>query len=226
MAINRRELIDVLNYPDGVPILDAITTRRQFRQGLFPEPLPYDPDEARRLLEADGWRDTDGNGVRDRDGKEFRFTAIVNYEHEKIAIYVQDRFRRIGVRMEIQILDVSVVRPRLKAGEFDALFFRFINSTTQPNFGHARLLGEDSPFGYTNPKMIRLLNLAVDLIDPDEKDRVYLEIMPIFSADIPITFLLPKVQTCIVHRRIKGLITPYRAFPVQFMEHLWLEEED
>lgn len=49
--------------------------------------------------------------------------------------------------------------------------------------------------------------------------------MPIFIADLPITILLPQVQTHIAHRRIKGLKSPYRPDPVWFMEELWLEDE-
>lgn len=225
MAINRRALADVLNYPEGVPIMDAITTRRQEQQGLYPEPLPYDPERARQLLEGEGWRDTDGDGVRERDGEEFRFISITDPEREKIAIYVQDQFRRVGIGMEIQVLDHNIILGRIKSGEFDdAGIFLSLNWTNQPSFGHVRMFGEDSPFGYHNPEMIRLLNLAKDPIDPDERDRIYQEIMPIFSADLPITLLLPQVQTYIVHRRIKGLSSPYRADPVWFMEDLWIEE--
>ena len=220
MAINRRELADVLNYPDGVPILDALTTRRQFQQGLYPEAIPYDPERASRLLEAEGWRDIDGNGILDRAGEEFRFTAIVNSNHEKIAIYVQDRFRRIGIRMEIQILDNAIVIRHLRTGQFEAVITVFTNSD------HIRMLGENSPFGYANPEMIRLLNLAVETINPNEKDRIYREIMSIFRANLPITLLFPQVQTHIVQRRIKGLSSPWRADPVWNMEYLWLEDED
>ena len=225
MAINRRELAGVLNYPEGVPILDAITTDRQFRQGLYPEPLPYNPERARKMLEEEGWRDIDGDGVRERDGEEFSFTAIVNEEEEKIAIYVQDQFRRIGVLMEIQTLNIGPVRQHVKSGDFDAMIFDIQNLTNQPNFGHVRMYGEDSPFGYVNSEMTRLLNIAKDTIDLDELDRIYQEIMPIFAEDMPITLLLPSVFTSVVHRRIKGLSSPFRTDPVMNMEHLWLENE-
>jgi len=225
MAINRRELAGVLNYPEGVPILDAITTDRQFRQGLYPEPLPYDPERARKMLEEEGWRDIDGDGVRERDGEEFRFTAIVNAEEEKIAIYVQDQFRRIGVLMEIQTLNWDSVRQYLQSGDFDAMIFNIINLTNQPNFGHVRMYGEDSPFGYVNSEMIRLLNVAKDTIDLDKLDSIYQEIMPIFAEDMPMTLVLPMVQTSVVHRRIKGLSSLFRFRPSVYMEHLWIEEE-
>jgi ABC-type transport system substrate-binding protein len=88
------------------------------------------------------------------------------------------------------------------------------------------MYGEDSPFGYVNSEMIRLLNVAKDTIDLDKLDRIYQEIMPIFAEDMPITLVLPMVQTSVVHRRIKGLSSPLRTRPSVYMEHLWIEEED
>ena len=73
--------------------------------------------------------------------------------------------------------------------------------------------------------MIRLLDMAMLEKDPDKLDSIYKKIMPIFIEDMPMTLLLPKVYTTIVHRRIKGLSNQYRIEPVWDMEHLWIEEE-
>jgi hypothetical protein len=48
--------------------------------------------------------------------------------------------------------------------------------------------------------------------------------MPLFQADLPVTFLYPMTWTHVVHRRVRGLSTPWRADPVWYMEHLWLDK--
>ena len=50
--------------------------------------------------------------------------------------------------------------------------------------------------------------------------------MSIFQAELPFTYLVLDVETYVAHRRIKGLSSPWRADPVWFMEHLWLEEDN
>ncbi len=226
MAINRKELAVVLNYPEGVPICDTICTSRQLRGKRFPDPLPYDPEQAKQILEEVGWHDTDRDGIRERNGEKLRFKMVVPsvsiYEHA--GVYIQEMFRKIGVRMELQTVDTSIVRQLLRSGDFDAVMNRFRNFTEHLE-GHLTYLGEKSSIGYMNTEMVRLLNLAKNAMEPDEKDRIYREIMPIFRADLPITLLLPQVQTHIVHRRIKGLSNLNRPDPVWFMEHLWIEEE-
>ncbi len=63
------------------------------------------------------------------------------------------------------------------------------------------------------------------ILEPDERDRICREIWPFIQADIPVTFLLPQVQTHIAHRRIRGLSNHIRPHPVWFLEYLWIEEE-
>jgi len=224
MAINRPELAEVLNYPEDVPLLDVMITRNLFVNGQFPEALHYNPELAREQLNKMGWTDSDRNGILDKGGMEFRFTTIANSSHRKMAVYIQDQFRKIGVRMEIQILETVTVWNQLNAGEFEAAISEFENPELQ-SIGHTWYFKEDSPLGYSNPQMIRLLNTLEITIDPDKRDSIMIEIIPICEMDMPITILAPEVQTFVVHKRIKGLSSPYRAAPVWFMADLWIEED-
>ncbi len=91
---------------------------------------------------------------------------------------------------------------------------------------YQRFFGEDSPLGYNNPQVIKLIDQAIATADPNESDRIYRELMGIFRVEQPITYLHPYTSTFVVHRRIQGLSTPFRADPSKFMEDLWLEDED
>ena len=219
-AIDRRELHRVLNFPEDLPIFDVIYTDRQFRRGALPEPLEYDSKMARHLLSQAGWDDADGDGVVERGGKEFRFVAIVPGEDQKTAIYVQDQLRRVGVRMEVEIMDLNLVRGRWKTGNFEAIF-AIVDEGRQ-----LRLFGKGSPLGYENARAAELLDAVQDVVDPDERDAIYIELMPIFLVEQPATFLYPLVTQYVVHRRVQGLSSPFRADPVMNMEYLWLKDED
>ena len=124
--------------------------------------------------------------------------------------------------MAIQVLESTLVHERVRAGEFEAAFARFRH---EPRWLNNRF-GEDSPIGYTNAEVITLIGRAMMTAEPDEMDRIYRELMEIFRRDMPVTFLHPVVRTFFAHRRLRGLSTPFRADPLRFMEHLWLEEED
>ena len=214
LAINRRELHRVLDFPDNIPIFDVPITKGLFHRGELPEPLPYDPEQAKRLLDEAGWFEVKKDGVRENNGREFRFSLLVRQEETLGAVYIQDQFRKVGIRMEIVTLDRSVLMARWRSGEFDAMLFFIQLHNYKEYFG-----------GYDNPESKRLLETAYWAPTPDEQDIAVRKLWPIYSTDVPITILYPIVTLNIVHRRIRGLKSPNRADPAMFMEHLWIKEE-
>lgn len=228
LAIDRRELLQVVNMPPETPIFDVIFSERQFSRGQLPTPLPHDPEQASQLLEAAGWRDSDGDGVRDRDGLPFHFTALVRADQdlEPAATYIQAQLRRVGIRMDVQVLELEAAEQRIKAGDFEAAItvtLMFSPSARRP--GPLMLFGDESPIGYLNPRVTALLEEAQTSMDPDETDRLFRVLMPTFQADLPVTFLYPSVFTTVAHRRVHGLSSPDRREAVMHMEELWLEDE-
>ena len=222
MAIDRRELIQVLNYPEELPIIDAIVTKRQLYNNSFPNPIPHDPEKAVQLLEEEGWLLAEGEDVRERNGNKFQFTLLTRGESSPISLYVQDQFRRIGIKMDIQIQDASLHRRQWKSGEYDALNITAeITPTGNRNWNHYNVYGHKSLFGYNNPEMDSLLLIAETTIDPENLDILYEQIGNIFNEEIPSTFLSQQVQTHIVNRKIKGLESPYKANPLYNIENLW-----
>jgi ABC-type transport system substrate-binding protein len=216
LAINRRELHGVLNFPDNIPIFVVPITKGQCLRGEAPEPLPYDPEQAKRLFDEAGWFEVKKDGVRENIGREFRFSLLVNPEQTLGAVYIQDQLRKVGIRMEIVTLDESALKARKRLGEFDACLFYIHFGDLREDYG-----------GYANPEFKRLLENAYWASIPDEKDIAFRKLWPIFRTDMPLTFLYPRVRLSIVHRRIRGLKSLNRngVDPAMFMEHLWIEEE-
>lgn len=228
MAIDRRQLLRVFNLPDDLPILDGFVPDRQFRSGEFPEPLPYDPEQAERILAEAGWRDEDEDGVREQDGKEFRFRATVVPQgeagQETVAVYIQDQLRRVGVRMEVEVLDLALGRQRIGAGDFEAA----ITSVPSPIFGsgwfdHLALFDPLRSEG--DRRAVQLIRRITDTMVPEKVERNLRELLQIFRTEAAMTVLYPMVSTTAVHRRVRGLSTPYRAAPVSYVEDWWLEDE-
>jgi peptide/nickel transport system substrate-binding protein len=222
LAINRRELLQVLNFPEDLPIVDGVYTGRQYRRDQLPEALPYDPEQAKRLLEAAGWRDDNGDGVRERDGEEAHFTALVRDFARKTGVYVQDQLRRVGVHMDVQTMDAQQVMARVREGEFEAAL-TFIG--TYPALFESLRFGKGPPIGYKNARVVQLIDSFSVTRDPNERDRICLELTEIFRADVPVTWLFPSIRTLFVHRRIQGLSSPWRADPARHMDELWIEEK-
>ncbi len=223
LAINRRELLGVRNLPADLPLFDVIFSGRQ--RDSLPDHLPYDPESARRLLEEAGWVDEDGDGIRERSGERFRFDVLVAASGEREAVYVQAQLRRVGVHMDITSrADRGQVFRQVRGGDFEAAISRLVMSLSSRG-GQLGFFGEDSHIGYPNQRAHQLLEMAAATQNPLTIDTLYRELMEIFQADHPVTFLYTKQSTHVVHRRLAGLSSPHRTDPVMYMEHLWLEDE-
>jgi peptide/nickel transport system substrate-binding protein len=219
LAINRKELFALLNLPGESLAFDIPCTKRQYIKGEISTALSYDPQQARQLLESAGWIDENGDGVREKDGLDFQFTAITGSSH-KSAVYVQDQLRRVGIRMEILALNNYNVQLRFREGDFEAIFYVF-----KPIIG-GKSFGDDyPPMGYKNPQVVSLFSCALDTWSDDKGEDLLKELWPIFERDIPVTFLYYNVWTNVAHKRLKGLRSLQRADPILEIEHLWIENE-
>ena len=132
-------------------------------------------------------------------------------------MYVQDQLRRIGVEMQLQ--NDQQTGDRVRAGTFEAAFYR-----ADMNFeGLKRAFGAGGSSGYRNAAAATLIDRLGLTVDPDAEEQLYRELLDVFRADPPATFLLPRVFTLVVRRRLQGLRSPW-GHPMMHMGDLWLED--
>jgi len=239
-AIDRRELAQLLNYPDEMPLVGGLSEPRleaePYLRAGWSEGLAFDPALARRLLDQADWIDRDGDGIRDRTGVEARFTLTVisggDYQGREQGVFIQDQLRRVGVAVDIRPMDFATSRDVFREGRFEAIIYVFENA---PEDALIDWLGEPhprglrtpssrgSPFGYRSEELARLLRTLYYELDLDVREDLYHRINAVLERDAPFTFLFPVVEPHITHRRIRGF-RPGR-YLTGYPEELWIEEE-
>lgn len=220
-AINRGELLQLLNVPSDMQPIDFARSGRQVRGGDFPDAIPHDPDLAKRLLDQAGWVSKPGARLRHRNGRPLRFTALVLAQGMSglhAPTYVQDQLKRIGANMDIvTVSDYGLMASRQKAGDFEAAVTGLGIDMDLASFLRAA--------GYDNSSFFQLLERTANSLDPQERDRLYQQLTAMFQKDIPVTILHPFTAITIANKRIRGLDgSPYRGDLTQCMDELWLED--
>jgi peptide/nickel transport system substrate-binding protein len=84
----------------------------------------FDPPRARALLEEAGWRDSDGDGVRERKGKRLSFTMITQAGfavRENVSQALQRMWRDVGVDAQVRLIDGTSISGLWFEGKFDAM---------------------------------------------------------------------------------------------------------
>ncbi|MBZ0295013.1 MAG: peptide ABC transporter substrate-binding protein [Anaerolineae bacterium] len=67
-------------------------------------PLPYDPEAAAQLLDEAGWVDSDGDGVRDKDGVALELRYLTNQRQirQDVQVVAQQQLGDIGVSLLLE----------------------------------------------------------------------------------------------------------------------------
>jgi peptide/nickel transport system substrate-binding protein len=74
------------------------------------ENYPYDPAAAQALLDEAGWVDSNGNGVRDKDGVELELTygTTIREIRQNAQAVIQQQLAQIGIAVEILSYDADI----------------------------------------------------------------------------------------------------------------------
>jgi peptide/nickel transport system substrate-binding protein len=100
----------------------------------------YNPKKAAKLLDESGWKDTNGNGIRDKDGIEFQiiFQTSVNPLRQKTQEIIKQSLQTIGIGVELKSIDPSIFFSSDPANNdtvehFDADLQMFTTGNTSPD---------------------------------------------------------------------------------------------
>lgn len=175
------------------------------------EPYPYDPEKARALLDEAGWKDTDGDGTRDRDGVEFRFEFLLpsgSQTGEKISTILKEELSRSGIEMTIRKIEWAVFIQNVNERRFDAVTLGWsLGVETDPyQLWHSSQAEAGSNFvGFENPRADALMERAREEFSRPERVKMYREFSRILREEQPYTFLFARKSTVAVHRRFEGV---------------------
>jgi peptide/nickel transport system substrate-binding protein len=231
-AVDRAEMAAALDYPGGVPFRDVPLTWNQRLRGEEPPTLPFDPDRSARLLDQAGWRDTDEDGIRERDGQSLTIEVQTPGSGMEMLVVLQSQLLKVGVRLEIvPNAGVSDLLSAIRRGQTEdvnglqALFSDFGRCPTH----FTRLVGlspdHRSALGYLNEQMNALADAMATAIIPEDMDEICRGTWPIFQEDQPVLFLLPDLWLSAAHQKVKGLQSGTGVGIVSNILDIWIEEE-
>jgi peptide/nickel transport system substrate-binding protein len=138
-AVDRRAFADAVFLGAAEPQWGPVTpgNKTWFAPAGVVERHAFDRAKAKTLLAAVGLRDVNNDGlVEDASGQAARFTLITqkgNTALEKGAAVLRDDLKAIGLTMDVVPLEVGALVERLQKAEYDALYYRFLNTDTDPS---------------------------------------------------------------------------------------------
>jgi len=196
-------------------------------------PIPYDISKSTALLEEAGWKDTDGDGIRDKmiDGKKTQFTFKLMYPSDSpvakdIADLVIESMKKAGINPVADGLPMGELVPKATTHDFDMTFFAFGQSALPDDF--EQLWGTESwtsnssnISGYGNAASDALIDsIKVEL---DWKTRIPMlqRFQKMMYDEQPVVFFMASNRKIIIHKRF-GNATMYYERPGVLLNNLKL----
>lgn len=223
MAINRKEILE--GYFGEFAHL-AETPISPIFKGFINEALksiPYNPEEAKRLLAENGWKDTDGDNVLDKNGIPFKFklTIASGKPHREFAAAIVKRdLAKAGIDVEIEVLETSLFFSNLFEKKLDA----WIAGWTVPlDLDLESFWGSDLNKNFFN--VCSYQNAEVDQVFRDfrkatssaEKKKLIHRFQEILQQDQPVTFLYWIDNIIAYNRKLKNT----KFNPVAYTNRIW-----
>lgn len=211
-AINKKEIIEGALLGLGRPATGP------YKPGVWaynPNVMKYEysPEKAKKLLAEAGWKDTDGDGILDKNGKKFEFTIVTNQgnnQRKKAGEIIQRRLQDVGISVKLRVLEwASFIKEFINKREFDATILGWALSPEpdQYDIWHSSKTGE-SEFNFVtfkNDEVDALLEKGRRTFDIEERKKAYFRIQEILADEQPYTFLYVGEALPVVNARVHGI---------------------
>ncbi|HYU48285.1 MAG TPA: ABC transporter substrate-binding protein, partial [Terriglobales bacterium] len=166
--------------------------------------FPYDPEKARQILDAAGYRPH--NGVR------FHLTMKTSTEESTrlLAAVLQQQFRDVGIVLDIRTFEFATFLADVTTGSFQVYSLRWIGGNEDPDIFdtafHSRNfppVGRNRGF-YSNPRLDSLIDQARRDTDLHVRKRLYAEVQQILARDVPYVDLWYFDNVLVHTRRVRN----------------------
>jgi peptide/nickel transport system substrate-binding protein len=210
-ALDRERLIDEVLSGQGIV---ARGLRSPGHWAYTPEvrQYPYDPAAAQALLDQAGWLDSDGDGVREKDGRPFSFILLVKDDnlHQQIGAQLVADWAKIGVQAEVQAVPFSgLVTDFLAPRAFEAALIDW-NQIGDPDpyaqWHSSQIEGNGQNYaGWQNAEADQLMEAARQITDEAERKALYAQFQTIFAEELPSLPLFHPLYTYGASTRVQNL---------------------
>lgn len=200
------------------------------------EPMSFDPEKAKALLDEAGWVDTDNNGIRDKMIKgrkvDFEIEFLLSQTSttgRRMANIVATEAEKVGIKINLTPFDFKVVTERLRERNFDMFGTGFSASPLPTDLrqmwhSDAWISGGSNYTGFGNAHTDSLIDKIRVTVNSDDRRPLYYEFQEIIMDEAPAVFIMNPKEKIIISKRIQGAKTTV-VRPGYKVDELWVPKD-
>lgn len=170
----------------------------------------YDPEQAKALLEEAGWTDTDGDGIRDKDGQPLLLDFPTHGDYPALRDplpIIQAQLREVGIDVNIMNLAVPAW---LEAGRTGNQHMGIMEwRVTDPDFARVVFHSENTAVFawnfHNNAELDELIMQGMVTTDPEERCALYEQAQQIIMEEAMIKSINLSSAVWAIRNNVTGL---------------------
>lgn len=185
-----------------------------FERGVFD--FHYDPAEAKRLLDAAGFPDPDGDGPLSRFRVSLKTSTSEVYRVQ--AAVIQRDLAQVGIAVDVRSTELATLLGDVVKGSFEMYTLQFVGVTDPDMLRRVFHSGQQPPAGlnrvhYSNADVDRLIEEAARAVDDTARRALYSKAQQLIAADVPYISLWYKTNVAVFQPEIHGVrLSPIADF--------------
>lgn len=169
-------------------------------------------EHAQNILEAEGWIDSDGDNIREKEETKLEIELLATdwAEIKKTAELIKEQWGKIGVQVNLKIVEAaSIQKDYVRPREYQVLLFGEILGADPDPFAFWHSSQKKDPglnlALYQNKEVDELLQDARQTLDQTIRQEKYAEFQKLLIEDIPCIFLYSPSYIYPVNKKAKGI---------------------
>ena len=222
-AINRKEILEEYLYNYGTLAITPVSPI--FKSFVNPdlEGYSYDPEKAKNILTKHGWRDSNNDGVIDKNGTEFRFTLTYpggNPLRSYASTIIKNNLKAVGIDVSVETMEMGTFIENLLSKSMDAWMAAwYIPIPIELKaFWYSDLQNIQMNFvSYQNIEADQIMDELIKEQSREGRRKLFFEFQKIIHEDQPMTFMYWNSNIIGINNRIEKMtISPLGA-----ITHCW-----
>jgi len=203
-AINRQELAEKVERGAAVPGNPGVLHPNNKLYNPEVPQYSYNQQKAEDLLNSLGYKDTNGDGVRENSlGEKLIFWLLADDKSARLAELIEQQLALIGVEVNVKVVDKKTRDARFKEGDFELCINGSGGGENLEEVTSKSEARETSTtatvIGYHNPEVDRLYSAQEKEPDPEKRRELMAELQQIVAEELPKLTLYYK-NSLAVHR--------------------------
>lgn len=152
----------------------------------------HDQEKAVEMLADAGWSDTNGDGILDKDGKNFEFTLLTYPDRPGlplIAEAIQAQLQEIGIKVKVKTEDYSAIAKDIADGKEWGMSLAGNATCMIPScydYLNKQFRSTNATNGYANAEVDNLLDQCASEFDTEKRYETSKKIQAIILEDCPV----------------------------------------